>query len=435
MRRVVCAAAVFILGAAPARANPVPLARVDGSAKVALAGDQALFTRVRDREVAVYSIPLAGGTPRRVFAYTAPRGTTPHPELAASAQRAAVLIDSSRGEGGDGGTQAFTGVPGAPWTPLGPFTGYFRGTNVVGVQVEGDRVIAKEFRGGYDNLGVTVHEPQPVDVFFYSPTDAAYATFAGDLVAYSTLAPGDKPEEPWGGRHVIVRDWRTRTELAATDFPELMRPLALEPGGTVLASGQEALYRWTPGSPPAVVAETDREGTFAGDRVLFEDGAHISLVEPGGAKRAFGVPSSTTRAFTADAQRVLWIANGCLLVADAADTSYEPIGPGPCARTELGWELGASQKIKRTLSITLICVAAPGNCTGTARIRGYSRPTRFSIPSGQTRRVQVRLSAEQQRRLRKRTGPRGDWYPPVSARTDDGSRLYPGSVIRVHVRR
>src|SRR4029079_12704427 len=106
--------------AAPAQAAPTPLARIDNDAAVALSGDRALFTRVRGRVLSVYSIPVTGGTPKREFTYTGVQAANPlRAVLSASAQRVAIAVLMERDQEWIS-SQAFTAVPGAPWTALGP---------------------------------------------------------------------------------------------------------------------------------------------------------------------------------------------------------------------------------------------------------------------------------------------------------------------------
>src|SRR4051812_8388917 len=166
--KLALALAMLAFAAPTVAAAPRPLARTDRDAVVALSGDHALFTEVRGRVLSVYSVPVTGGTPERVFAYTTLPGTTPEPVLAASAQRVAIAITMMRREQ-TYASQAFTGTLGAPWTALGPLTRAIREQpNTISVQVDGDRLFAAELRGSILNAGVTAYAPTPFDVPFYS---------------------------------------------------------------------------------------------------------------------------------------------------------------------------------------------------------------------------------------------------------------------------
>ena len=99
------------------------------------------------------------------------------------------------------------------------------------------------------------------------------------------------------------------------------------------------------------------------------------MIEPGGRIRAFGVPTRNLEDVVTDATRVLWQANGCLLVAPVTEPAATAPGAGPCARAELELPGRPNPKLRRTLHVRLRCVAAPGRCRGTLQLRA-SRPGR-----------------------------------------------------------
>jgi hypothetical protein len=413
---------LFLALAAPAQAAPVPLARVDSDSTVALAGDRALFTRVRGRVLTVYSIPVGGGTPRREFAYTRIAGANRiSAVLAASAQRVALAVLMERDLEWVS-AQAFTGVLGAPWTALGPRA---RTGATLSVQVDGDRLFGIELRDRFGNYGATAYGPAPQDVPFYGPLDAASAVFAGDLVAYPTAAPGAADEPSGVSRRVTVRDWRTGAERAAMDFQEPVTSLALKPDGTTLVTDLGgAVFVWTPGSAPRrVAARGGAKARFAGTGVVVgnEHGPRLN-------GRPLGAPTESGGDLAADDRHVLYTANECLFIARVTDADTGPPGPGgPCPRTEIEDVGRSSQPFRRTLKVRLRCVHAPVRCKGTVRLMGTTR--RFVIPVGRVGTVRVPLTAAAYRTIqrwlaREPDDPRDtSIFVRYRARTDDGAEI------------
>ena len=420
MKRLVFLLALVL--AAPAHAAPTPLARVDTDSVVTLSGDRALFTRVRGRVLTVYSIPVTGGTPKREFSYTGVAGANRiKAVLSASAQRVAIAVLMERDQEWIR-TQPFTGVLGAPWTPLGPRARIPPGPATLSVQVDGDRVFAVEVRDRFGNLGATAHDPAPHDVPFYGPLDAASAVFAGDLVAYATAAPEDEDAPMGDGQRVAIKNWRTGAEHAVMDFPEPITSIALKPDGTTLATGLGSVFVWAPGSAPRrLTSRGPTKARFAGAGVVLGDDHGPRLNG-----RHIGAPTESAGDLAADDRHVLWTANGCLLAADVTDTDTGPHGPGPCPRSEIA-ETSSSQPLARTLKVRLRCVYAPGRCRGTVRLMGTTR--RFAIAAGRTGTVHLPLTAAAFRALRRRLArepddPRDTTIGvPYRARTDDGAEI------------
>jgi hypothetical protein len=408
MRRL--ALVLALLFPAAARAEVRPLAPIAGSTSIALAGEQALFTQIKGRTIEVNAVPLTGGPVTRVFGNTVPKGWDPDVQLAASAQRAALVIVLTQGEETIT-TQAFSGPLGAPWSSLGPRTRLLEGTNIGRVQVDGDRLFTQELRGSLTNLGATVYDPQPHDIPFYSPLDASDVVFSGDLMAFST---GGDSEDLGGGPHVVVKNWRTGVEVRSTDLKQSAETAALRPDGAVLTrSGPITL--WEPGAEPRELAQDAANVAFAGGRPAYtgDGGVRIGL-------RRVGPPTRGGSAIAGDDRHVLWEANDCLIVADVTDGSTGALGPGPCKRSEIASVGFNTQKLARTLRVPVACVVAPTSCTGTVQLPGLSGKHRFSIASGKAGKVRVPLTAAGYAALRRRHG-----IHDVGAviRTDDGTVL------------
>ena len=403
---------------ATAHADVTPLARVTPGAEIALAGDRMVFTEIKGRVARVYSVPVAGGPRRREFAYTVPAGAEANLQLSASGQRVAVALAAEHNELIL--TQAFTGPLGAPWAALGPPTRLFEATNVYRVQLDGDRLFSYELRGSFANAGVTVRDPEPHDVPFYSPTDALRAQFAGDLVAYAASRPGE--EDEGAHRRLVLKNWRTGEQLGSVDLEYAADIGALRADGGVLTRGSP-ITLWKPGTAPRKLVEASADVAFAGDRVLWtgEDGVHV--IEPGGATRRLGPETRTGLRLATDGQRAFWVANGCLLAASLDDASHAAPGPGPCARSELSTTSQPEQKLAHSVRVRIRCIAAPTTCKGTIRLPGLSGARRYSLAAGRTKAFAVPLTASGYATLQRRLRSQGEVYPEAVIRTDDGTVL------------
>ena len=218
---------------ATAHADARPLARVPAATQIALAGENVVFASAAGRLARVSSVSLDGGPSRRVFAWTAPKNAIASVQVSASGQRAAVALVAERND--TIVTQAFAGVLGAPWAALGAPTRLLEGTNVFGVQLDGDRLFSFEARGSLANIGVTVRDPEPHDVPFYSPEDASGAEFAGDLVAYASVPSGEADED--APHRIVLKNWRTGETLGTVELPYPAEIGALRADGAVLTRG------------------------------------------------------------------------------------------------------------------------------------------------------------------------------------------------------
>ncbi len=431
MRRALAAFVVALALPAPAQAATHALARLprNAHAAIALAGDQALYSTVHGRTVQVDAVPLTGGPPRTVFTYTAQHDAKPEVSLTASATRAAVVVAERLDR--DGSVpyffQAFSGPAAGPWTALGPRSRIFRDNNPIAAQVDGDRLFVTEWRGELENVGVTAYTPDPFDVPFYSPVDAATAHFAGDLVAYTTAVPGeeDDSEEPhYGGRRLILRDWRTGQNLATADFPGFFDPTAVAADGRVTGIVRDdrvpsGTYLYTPGGTPRRIGPQGVPPIFAGDAVAYvnwTDG--VRVVERNGRTRPVGPPTASGGVLAADARHILWNAHDCLLVAGLTDGPASDPGAGPCPRSELKFIPLRSQKLDHRVTTAYRCVAAPKRCAGTVTVKGSTTPQRYAIAPG-TRGDIPLVVPDKTLRTAKRTG-----YVEYTLRTSDGQRAH-----------
>lgn len=351
--------------------------------------------------------------------------------LAASAQRAAATIEVEP-EDGDLPTtfQMVTGPALGPWVGIAPpaSTPPFP----LGQQVDGDRVFTTEHRR--PGTAVVVRDPDPRDVPA-TGREAAFATFAGDLMAYATTVPG-KDDTP---RRLVIAEWRTGAVRRTVDLPAALGPVALRPDGRVALVVQDPgdLYDIRPGKRPRRYGVGANQVRFAGEHIVFTDleETRASVIDPDGTVRRFGLPTRSFGGFTTDDRNVLWVANGCLLAAPPTSRFARALGPGPCPRSEV--DVGAlpdGARFARSLPIRVRCVAAPRRCAGRVNLvwtRGDTRRTRvdvgagtrFTIPAGRSRTVRVRFSDAGMRRLRAHFRRHARATLAVEPVTDDGSRL------------
>jgi hypothetical protein len=388
--------------------GPRALARLGNDPAFALAGESVLLSRVRGERLEVRSLPLAPAGPGRVvFSFRAPPGARPAARLEASSQRVGLIVIALEAQRSRG--QPFSGAPPGPWSALAPLRQHVDDRfHPAWHEVDGDTLFTSEVRADVGRVRVVVREgagePRTVDL----PEGVLQTAFAGDFVAFAVAVPGQPADdEP---RRLVVQNWRTRAQTATAVAREGIehfdvradgRAVISEDGGGLLAL--EGSSRWR---------RLTRDGVapaFAGDRIVFVDPGsregdqRLRIVEPGGRVRAFGVPTSRIDQFRTDGARVLWSANGCLLVADVAASAAAEPGPGACVRSELFLDdAGPSPALdrRRRVPLTLRCIAAaPPGCRGTLRLRladdpsrEAARPLRFRIPAGRSQRLAPRLT-------------------------------------------
>jgi hypothetical protein len=372
-----------------------------------------------------------------VFAFDGPPDSWAKVRLAASAQRAAATIEVQP-EDGDLPTtrQMVTGPALGPWTAVAPPTS--TAPFPVDHQVDGERVFTSEVRGSGLNQTVVVRDPDPHDIAVRG-RDAAFATFAGDLMAYATAAPGDREDD--SPRRLVIAEWRTGTVRRTVDLPRGFTKVALRPDGRVALAVDDpgTLYDVRPGHAPRRFPVRAENPQFAGDHIVFTDidTDRPSVIDPDGTVRPFGLPTQNFGGFVTDDRHVLWVANGCLLVAPVTARATRTLGPGPCPRSEVQvFDPASAPRLARTIPVRLQCIAAPKRCTGKVNLiwtRGDTRRitvkvtagTRFAVPFGQTRTVRVRLSDAGLKRLRTYFRRHTRATLAVEPETHDGSKLSP----------
>jgi len=419
-------------------ATPVPVAPAP-NAGFALAGDRALVAHVGEDEhrLRVSAVPLTGGAATPVFAFDGPPDTWAKVRLAASAQRAAATLEVEP-ENGDLPTtfQMVSGPALGPWTAVAPPTS--TSPFPAGQHVDGERIFTTEYRGGLEDAAVVARDPDPHDVPLRG-REAAFAVFAGDLMAYPATAPGDRDDDL--GRRLVIAEWRTGAVRRTVDLPGGFAQLALRPDGRVALVQEDpgALYDIRPGEQPRRYRVHAEQPRFAGDHIVYTDAERQrpSVIDPDGTVRPFGLPTQTYGGFVTDDRHVLWVANGCLLVAPVTARATRTLGPGPCPRSEVELvDAADTPRLARTVPVRLKCIAAPKRCTGKVNLvwtRGDTRRitvkvtsgTRFAVPFGQTRTVRVRLSDAGLERLRAYFKRHTRATLAVEPETHDGSRLSP----------
>jgi hypothetical protein len=442
VRRWVLTALVVLTAAAPAHAAPRPLTRISGMSEFAPAGERVLVAHVGDASVRVDAIPVTGGEARPVFFFDVPEGVRlDHVSLAASAQRAAIAIKLVRSwRDNIGVTLVFAGPPGGGWSPLPPFTDP-RATqdplDVIGLQVEGERIITIGSRGEFD-MHVVMHDPDPHEIPFASPDEGRSATFAGDFVAYRTGAPGELVEGRDAGDMLVVRNWRTGAVISSGDLHRDIGAIAVRRDGRAAASTEYTgeLFELRPGAPARLLTRHGGSAVYAGDSLVYRPEDGLRVIDANGAIRRFGAPTASYARFATEGSRVLWEANGCLLVDDVTAPPAAAPAPGPCPRSELALGRQAALHPARVLPIALRCVAAPRACRGTLRLTADDRArhalsgrVRFSIPAGHARRLRVPLTRRGYARLRRQVARMGEATVGVNARTDDGERFPDGPAL------
>jgi hypothetical protein len=386
VRRLLFVLLVLTAGTTPAQASPRPLAYVGTDSVMALAGDRAYATTSKGD---VISVPTAGG---RVSEGLAPGAR----QISASPARAALVRDTGASERRH--YQVFAGPPFAPLEP--PLVVDSPQDVPLRVQVDGDRLYT--FRTvAPRTTTVTVREPDPHEIAFPPSANPAVAVFKGDLVAYPTTWTDRDPR--FKDRRLIVTNWRTGEQRYTVDLPSAVRALDLRPSGRVLATVEDTLFDISPTGAARLVV-SGWAGSFAGEHIVLVRGSSLRVLDPSGQVRRFGVRTHTFISYATDETRVLWAANGCLLVASVTDAPADTIGAGPCPRGELKIESGGAYA--RELPVRLRCVT--GRCRGELRLRFAGQWLgpwqRFSVPARRARRILVRLTGAGARALERAGG-------------------------------
>jgi len=371
--------------AASARAA-VPLARVDGDPSVALAGQTALFSLGPEFHFRVLSVPVDGSAPAKdLVRLTGAEDMY----ISASPQRAAfVYLGPGRND-----QYVLTGPPAGPFKKAPESSG--GGSPPYGATVDHDNLFTiEEAPGDPFSFRHVVIEPGMCPRPLGLPGDANTLAYDGDLIAYNN-----------GDTNVTVHNWRTGVDRAVI-LPDSPDWLDVRADGSLVVSTHSGIYTAAPDRPPVLLSRTGERAQFAGERIVYASSTfpagrirRLYAVDAGASPRKIGVPTAWLGSFIADADRVLWIANGCLLVADLSAPVATAPQAGPCARSEVA-VIGYNAPIRRdrTVQVRLLCVAAPRVCRGTLHVTlpnkaGRSTNVRFSIPAGGCATVAPHLSA------------------------------------------
>ena len=429
MCRCVLAASALLIATAPAHAAPLALTTMSGVLAVAPGGEQVLVARARGANLRVSTISLTGGVPRQVFSFDAPDGLYPvSAGMSASAQRAVLQIEMGDGPGHVDAVQIFGGPVDGGWSELQPFT-RLGGQNVrvaLRQQADGERIFSTESRG--DTMRVVVRDPDPHEVAFAPGELPSTAMFAGDLVAVGTALSDE-------ASRFVVRDWRTGALVSSAELPGGFHSIALRPDGrAAVPTWQGPLYEVRPGAFPRLLTRGGGEkAAWAGDSIVFDPGGSLRVVDANGRIRRFGTPTASLGDFTTEGSRVVWEANGCLLVDDVGAPAAAAPAPGPCVRGELAFARDEPEPyLRHRLPLALRCVAAPGACRGRLRLGiglpGRTKPisgrVRFSIPAGQAHSMHVPLTCRGYRMMLRELRRDARAAVTLDARTEDGER-YP----------
>ena len=381
--------------------RPRAVASVSGDDSWALAGDAILHARVRGR-----TLEVRDGA-KVVHRFEAPEGRISLAKLEASRDLAALIVSTEKRESGRRGEHLFAGPPAGPWGALAP-SDYFPGWQ----QVDGPNLFVMEVREDYQDFRWVVREPGAEPRRLDLPKEAIMAVFTGDVVAYPLPERGQpEDDEP---RRLVVRNWRTgeqrftariREGIEALDVRADGRVVLNEDGGGILEVRDGRVRRLT---------RSGVQPQYAGDRIVYvrhagrEGDERLKVLEPDGRVRAFGIPTAEVKGLVTDGERVLWSANGCLLVASVGGSAAREPGPGPCPRSELFLDRGegAAMRPDGRVPLTLRCIAAaPSGCRGTVRVALMdpsppgpdSTTVGFRIPAGRSQRLAPRLSARARR--------------------------------------
>jgi len=400
MRLALAATILLPLAFAPAAAAaPQSLARVPESETFALAGDAALVTHAHRRVVRVDRLPLTPGGPRTTVFRRSSAGLGASAYVNASNDLAAVAVLSAERRTGRIIGEEFAGPPSGQWAPLGP-PRTMRGSRFVPVfhRIDGTRLFTAELSNTATTFRWVVREPGAEPRPLALPRRTITSAVAGDLIAYGF--PDD----------VIVENWRTGARVASYPVGDAyVQSLAVRADGAVLTADDDGnVVERLPGAPPRRLTGNGAGPAFAGDRVVVIARTRrpgvltLKVVEPDGGVRPFGVPSADLLQFDADAQRVLWRGNGCLLTAPITDLAAAAPDAGACPRSEVHVLDEHSRLVgrDRRVRIRLDCVAAaPPGCRGTLTLRPAwgprarpARPQRFRIAVGRRDRLNVRLT-------------------------------------------
>ena len=416
--------------AAPARAlwnlagTATPAAGVTrpGATALTLAGDQALFVLGTERRKKLLSIAVDGSS-RAVerFQFRTPGSAGVSVKLDASPVLSGALFGTLDQ---DPLMQTFTGPPLGPLAPLGPLRGLTSGEFVAfDVQVAGDKLFVLEQRINPRLARVTVRDGNgasaPLTSLTLSRDDRP--VFAGELVAVAR-----RPAHPAAGKlgEVTIQNWLTGAGTRVLSLPIEVAGMDLHPDGRIVVNdvrgtiaevGLDSVYRF--------VSRSGTLPTYGGDAIVYVSGDRIQqlmVAGPDRVPRPIGVPSAEIDSFATDAQRVVWSAHGCLLVADLSAPSSLQLPRGPCPRAEVALDRQVSSIKLRSggrVVVPVRCIAAPARgCRGrvqlTANVRTDKRVVRARLGSaalriapGARKAITVRLTSRAAELVREKSTP------------------------------
>jgi hypothetical protein len=445
MRRVAGLVGLLVLAgtvmqAAGAAASPRALLDAERAQDVAVAGGEVLVAASTSRGGARLSAVPAVGGPARVMFEVPPRGRgwTSVLRLASSAQLTALLVAAMDPHGNFRDWRVYSGPPAGPlalvqrvrragrrrvWTPMD-------------VDVHGDRMLVHELRQPGFAFRLVVRAPDGTAPPVAQGRFGAPTAVAGEQVAYVSRSL------------IRIVDWRTGRLSGSIDVGRHSgeiedRHMDMTDGARVVAAIDGRLMTGAPGVPGVPAQELPGSGGVAGLSSPRFAGERVAALAPAGrgarrpvvidpvaaTLRAVGPPSIELTEIAANDTTVAWLANGCVLAADASGAATQLDAPpaGPCPRAEVDLDQEGDRVRGRVLRVSVICVAAPvPGCRGEVLLGkgGWAGRGRFQVPPGERRSVRVRLSgrgiAQVRRHLR--------LYPvaefEMSARVEDG-RLVP----------
>ncbi len=421
MLRAALFAIAALAVAAPAQAAVRPLALADDDTTLALAGSTAVFARydIRNELVHVLAVPAdASARAATRLSLPAEAGGDHVAYLGASPQRVGIVALAADPETETPYAQELSGPPNGPWSELAPRVDLrSEGLAPAYPLVDGADLFTVSTDG--ESAQFTVREGEAAPVPLALPGTATLPRFAGDYVAFTG------PD----ANMVTVDNWRTGAALhAPVEYPAGVSSLAVRADGEVVFAANGGIRLIDPAGRVTSLSSRGEAPVFAGDRIVYRDGERLMVADPGARPRPFGVRSATLGDFTADADRVLWEANGCLLSAPVIDPAAQAPEPGACPRTELDLlDIRPVIKRDRKVHIHLRCVAAPVTCRGRMRVgvHGLTAPVRFSIAVGERATLTATLSRAQLRAAhRVSTDPDGLTVGVRAVTTDPDGRTH-----------
>jgi hypothetical protein len=463
MRRVACLAGLLVMAGIGSEAVAQPRALLDAprAGDVAVAGEEVLVAAGTARGGArLMAVPAAGGPARVVLEVPGRRrGWTSVLRLASSARLTALLVAFLDSSGNFRDWQVYAGPPAGPLALVQRVrdTGRQRIWTPIDVDVHDDRLLVQELRQPGFTFRLAVRAPDGTAPPVAQGRFGAPTAVAGEQLAYVNRT------------FIRIVDWRTgqlssTIELGRHSGDIEDRHLDMTDGARVVAAIAGRLMTGGPGVPTGQLpGSTGVAGLtaprFAGERVaaLAPAGRRAErpvVIDPAaGTLRRVGPPSSELTGIAANESTVAWLANGCVLAADAAPAAAPPGAPpaplpapgppsatpaqtldapppGPCPRAEVDLGEEGNRVRGRILRVPVICVAAPPpGCRGEVLLGkgGWAGRGGFLVPPGERRSVRVRLSARGIAQVRRhlRLYPIADFT--MTARVEDGRLVPPGN--------